>query len=233
MTIEQNIFKRAKVDLTKLADYGFKKSADHWVYSKIFMDGNFKAVVKIDVAGNICGDVYDTDSDDIYFPLRVESMEAGFVGAVRFEYEKILQDIKEHCCRINYFIYPQANRLAQKIYEKYGDVPCFPWDKFAGYGVFKNPENNKWYALVMNIDFAKLDQNCCGETEAVNLKVNADKIPDLITHKGFYSAYHMNKKNWITIVLDDSITDDVLFELLDESHAFTLFKQTKQKSKGI
>ena len=34
----------------------------------------------------------------------------------------------------------------------------------------------------------------------------------------------MNKKSWITIVLDDTVADDFLFELLDESHAFTLRK---------
>ena len=231
MTIEQNIFKRAMVDLTKLAGYGFEKSADKWIYRKIFMDGDFEAVVKIDKNGNIFGDVYETDSHDVYFPLRVESMEAGFVGEVRLEYEKILQDIRANCCLINYFVYPQANRLAQKIHEKYGNNPCFPWKKFNDYGVFRNPDNNKWYALIMNLDFAKIDKTRCGETEVVNLKLTENKILALIKRKGFYPAYHMNKKNWITIILDDSVADDLLFQLLDESHTFTLSERVRHKLK--
>ena len=71
-----------------------------------------------------------------------------FSEEVRSEYENILEDIKAHCCHINYFIHPQANRMAAEIYEKYGDEPIFPWDDFSG-GVFKNPTNGKWYAIVI------------------------------------------------------------------------------------
>ena len=225
MTIEQDIFKRAKIDFNKLAGYGFVKSELGWIYDKTFMNGDFKAVVRIDYNGNISGNVYETDCDEIYFPLRVESMAVGFAGEVRGEYEKILKDIKAHCCQINYFMFSQANRLAQRCYEKYGDYPCFPWDKFDGFGVFKNPNNNKWYALIMNIDRSKLDDSCSGETEAVNIKSDKEKISTLIKQNGFYPAYHMNKKNWVTVILDDTVDDDLLFELVDESHAFTLDKR--------
>ena len=230
MTIEQNIFRRAKFDFERLSAYGFAKSGDEWIYTKIFMNGDFRAVVRVDAKGKVSGNVYETDSDDIYFPLRVESMAAGFAGEVRAEYEKILQNIKADCCHINYFAGPQANRLTLKIYEKYGDNPSFPWEKFDDYGVFKNPDNNKWYALIMNLDLTKLDKKRSGKAEIVNIKLNEDKISALIGQKGFYPAYHMNKKSWITIVLDDSVSDETLFALLEESHAFTLGKRGKSKS---
>ena len=224
MNIEQNIFERAKVDFDKLAKYGFKKSGDSWWLTKTFMSGDFKAVVKIDSNGNVTGNVYEADSDEIYFPLRVEGMGAGFAGSVRTEYKKILEDIKYHCRFMRYFTYYQANRLALKIYEKYGDKPVFPWDKFDGYGVFKNLDNNKWYAIIMNINKSKLDKSLSGETEVVNLKLSKDEKAKLLKEKGFYPAYHMNKKNWISIQLDETISGEFLFTLLDESHSFTLVK---------
>lgn len=230
MSLEENIFKRAKIDFNKLEQYGFQQSENEWIYSKTFMNGDFRAVIKISESGIVSGNVYETDSDDIYVPLRVESMAAGFAGEVRGEYEKILQDIMEKCCRIKYFVFPQANRLCEKIREKYGDNPCFPWEKFNGHGVFKNPQNNKWYALIMCIDAAKIDKNLCGKIEVVNIKLSEDKIPHLHTEKGFYPAYHMNKKSWITIVLNDTVVDDMLFKLLDESHGFTVGKQSKNRS---
>lgn len=229
MTIEQNIFQRAQVDFNQLANYGFKKSGNSWLCTKTFMSGDFKAVVRVDANGNVSGDVYETDSDEIYIPLRVESMAVGFAGTVRKEYEKILEDIKAHCCYLNYFIHPQANRLSSKIYERYGDKPVFPWNDFSG-GVFKNPNNGKWYALIMNIDFAKLDKKRSGKVEVVNIKLNEDKILELHKQEGFYPAYHMNKKNWISIVLNDTVSDDMLFILLDESHAFTLGIRVKNKN---
>ena len=48
---------------------------------------------------------------------------------------------------------------------------------------------------------------------------------ELRKKEGIYPAYHMNKKSWITIVLDETVHDDVLFDLLAESHAFTLGKK--------
>ena len=225
MTLEEKIFKSAVVDFFKLKQFGFKKQNNEYIYRKNFMNDTFEAVIKVDEKGRFSGEVYETDSGEIYIPLRVESMASGFVGEVRKSYELILENIKLNCCNENYFCYEQANRLTSEIYEKYGDKPCFPWDKFEGYGVFKNQENNKWYALVMTLDFGKLDEEQNGEIEVVNLKLNKDKIAKLIGEKGFYPAYHMNKKNWITVTLNDFVADELLFELLDESHSFTLGKR--------
>jgi len=223
MSIEENIFKRAIIDFAKLKKYGFEKSGNKWNYTKLFMNGDFEAAVTIDDKGHISGAVYEAATGEEFLPLRVENME-GFAGEVRTEYEKILENIKANCCRINYFSQPQANRLTEMIYKTYGDVPSFPWDKFDGYGIFRNPNNQKWYAAVMNIDKSKLDKKLSGEIEVVNIKLNEDKIQHLLPQNGFYPAYHMNKKSWITIVLDDSIKDEVLFALVEESHAFTTGK---------
>jgi len=63
-----------------------------------------------------------------------------------------------------------------------------------------------------------------GNVEVVNIKLEPEKILSLHKEKGFYPAYHMNKKNWISILLNDTVPDQVLLVLLDESHAFTLPK---------
>jgi len=232
MNIEENIFKRATVVFEKLKDYGFAKERNGWLYTRDFMNGDFRAVVKIDEKGNITGNVFDADSGDVYFPLRIESVAIGFAGEVRAEYVKILEDIKAHCCRINYFISPQSNRLSAMIAVAYGDQPDFPWDKSPGCGVFRNPNNKKWYALVMNVDAGKVDKKRSGEVEIVNIKLDENKIPVLLGQKGFYPAYHMNKKNWITIVLDGTLSDAKLSALIAESRSFTLGKKGGRARNG-
>ena len=226
MTIEEKIFKRTIIDFDRLPKFGFTKSDDKWTYGELFMDGDFKAVVNITPQGLVSGTVFETATEDEFLPLRVENME-GFAGEVRAEYQKILENIKTDCCRINYFVRPQANRLTQAIYDEYGDEPIFPWDNDDA-GVFKNPNNGKWYALIMSIDRNKLDRKLSGEVEVVNIKLDEAKIPELHKQKGFYPAYHMNKKNWITITLDESVSDDVLLELVAESHAFTEGKHQRR-----
>ena len=226
MTIEDKIFKRTIIDFGRLEKFGFIKSDGKWTYSELFMDGDFKAVVNISPQSNVSGKVLETATDDEFLPLRVKDME-GFAGEVRAEYQKILERIKANCCRINYFVHSQANRLTQAIFDAYGDAPVFPWEN-CNYGVFKNPDNGKWYALIMSIDRSKLNKKLSGEVEVVNIKLDEAKIPELHKQAGFYPAYHMNKKNWLTITLDDTVPDDVLFELLKESHAFAVVKHRRR-----
>lgn len=218
MNIEENIFKRNKIDFSSLSCYGFSATPKGWQYTKTIMNGAFRAVIDIDKRGTVTGDVYEADSEDVYLPLRIESMVAGFAGEVRQAYEDILIDIKAHCCHKNYFITPQANRITHYIHQQYGDSPSFPWKKFSGYGIFRNPHNNKWYALIANLDKNKLDKKQSGEIEIINIKLAETKIQELLKQKGFYPAYHMNKKTWITILLDDTLSDNTIFKLLHESY---------------
>lgn len=80
----------------------------------------------------------------------------------------ILNDIKEQCTSPQYFLYPQSNRIAQYIIEKYHEYPEFPWDSDPQYGVFRHQSNQKWYALIMNINKNKLGSDN-QDIEIVNL----------------------------------------------------------------
>ena len=221
MTIEQNIFGKSLPDSTKLESYGFIRDGNNWTYQRLFMDNQFCATIKIDTTGKIVGTVLDVAANEPYLPLRVEDGIGGYSQKVRTEYQNILRDIKNCCCSENTFGAPQTNRLIEFIAQNYGHHPDFPWEKY-NIGVFKNPDSQKWYALIMEIDQNKLDKNQSGKIEVVNLKISPDKIPLLLEQNGFYPAYHMNKKNWITLTLDDTIKDKILFSLLGESHAFTI-----------
>ena len=42
--------------------------------------------------------------------------------------------------------------------------------------------------------------------EAVNLK--HDQVADLLSQMGIFPAFHMNKRYWISLPLDDTLTDE-------------------------
>ena len=48
--------------------------------------------------------------------------------------------------------------------------------------------------------------------------LNEEAVQKLVKQKGFYKAYHMNKKSWITIVLNDTLDDSMIKKLIDESY---------------
>ena len=215
MNIENEVFKRFKVDYKKLIDYGFVKENNDYLYEKEFFDNDFKAIIKIN-KNEIIGKVIDLVDNSEYTNLRLD-VDMPYVNKVRELYKEILIDIRDHCFNKKYFIYDQANRLTNYIIDKYKVFPEFLWEKYPYFCIFRNQKNNKWFALVTNIDRSKLE-NGSGEVEVLNIKLGEDKINDLIKQKGFYLAYHMKKKDWVSIIMDDTIPDKDLFNYLDLSY---------------
>lgn len=68
----------------------------------------------------------------------------------------------------------------------------------------------------MDIDYSKIDKNKNGLIYILNIKSN--NVDELISNNGFYPSYHMNKKNWITIVLDNNIDVNYIKSLIDISY---------------
>ena len=224
MMIEEKFFNRSLVDFSKIEPYGFTKTDTGFILEKFFMDHTFKAVITINKAGSVSGQVYDTDTGDIYLPLRVESVAGGFAEKIRTAYISVLEDVREKCFIPTLFVSNQANRITRKIFETYGDNPDFPWGEKDG-GVFRNPDTCKWYGLIMNTNKSKLDRKQSGAVDVMNLKISAEKIPELIKRDGVYPAYHMNKKYWISVVLNDTLPDETVMALIEESHSFSCPKK--------
>ncbi len=216
MNIENEIFKRTNVNIKQLEKYGFKKENNTYTFEKTFLNNEFKAIVNINDEGLVSGKVIDLQIDEEYTNIRTE-MTGEFVNNVRESYKKILLDIKKHCFETNYFITEQTNRINKYIKEKYNNEPEFLWEKFPGYAIYRNEDNNKWYGIIMNLDLSKLD-NGSGEIEIINVKLAENKIQELLKEKGFYEAYHMSKTDWISIILNDTLKDEEILSLLDESY---------------
>ncbi len=222
MTIEEEIFRKTKIDLEKLIKYGFKKERDCYTYSKNIMNDAFRVDIEIDNTGRVKGQIFDLEFEDKYTNFRVEESTGAFVGQVRDEFEKVLKDIRSKCFIREVFLYEQSNRITDAIKKKYGDDPEFEWDKFPGYATFRNSNSKKWYGIIMNIDKSKLKEKSSGEVEVIDIKLEPEIIEKLLQREGFYPAYHMNKKNWITIILDNTIPDSEIMDLINESYSYTV-----------
>lgn len=220
MNIENKIFEKTIIIYDRLISYGFKKIDNQYIISKNILDDSFRIDIKISTDGLVKGKVYDLSFNEEYTNYRVENQTGEFVNKIRKSFEDFLIDIRNNCTTPKYFITNQANRITDFIIKQYNDIPKFAWSKFPGYGIFKNPHNNKWYGLIMNINKNKID-NGNEKVEILNLKLSENKIKNLLNKKGFYEAYHMNKKNWITILLNDTIKDTEIINYIEESHRFT------------
>ena len=117
----------------------------------------------------------------------------------------------------------QANIVVKHIKSEYGANPEFLWpDRYPGYAVFRHSDNKKWFALVATISATSLGLKEDKAIDVINLKFDKNQTYDFAeTNDHVFPAYHMNKNNWITVVLDDGISDGMVFELIRKSYLLT------------
>ena len=158
--------------------------------------------------------VFDADTDEEYLPFNVLDNITGFVTGIREQVEDLVQEIKEKCLLNS----NMKLRLMEYCERKFGTEPEAPWEDSPDAYTFKTATRNKWYALFMTIPYKSLGLVAKGALDVVNIKLPPEKVLDLIDRVHFYPAYHMNKKHWITIVLDKEVDEPLVQQLLEESY---------------
>lgn len=63
------------------------------------------------------------------------------------------------------------------------------------------------------------------DIEMIDLQYYKDKVDDIIDFKSIFPGYHMNKKSWVTIVLDNEMNIEDIFKLIDISYTLSISKK--------
>ena len=229
MLVEQ-LFQKAHVNFERLLPFGFRPVEHGYDYSQLILDGDFRVDVSVSQQGKVTSRVFDLMTESEYANVHISTQHGEFVNKVREAYLSVLQSILTQCFHVEHFLAPQANRLAHYLAKKYENQPHFPWEKHPNFAVFKHENNQKWYALIMNLDKSKLLPKHQGEVNVLNLKIDPKQCQEKLTEAGIYPAYHMNKQHWVSIILDDTLSDDYLFQLLEQSYQLT---QNKSKTRKL
>lgn len=95
-----------------------------------------------------------------------------------------------------------------------------PFARDPDVAVFKHA-NNRWFGIIMDVSNEKLKIPTPGTTEVLNVKLDPVLIGILIQNKGYRPAYHMNKKHWVSVLLDGSVPKGMLVEHLMQSYELT------------
>lgn len=103
----------------------------------------------------------------------------------------------------------------------YQSTPEYLWAKYPDYAVLRHSDNKKWYAVVMNVSKDKLGLEGTEEVDIMDIKCDPEMIGSLRMTKGIFAGYHMNKRNWISVLLDGSINESTIYSLLDMSFSLT------------
>ncbi len=111
--------------------------------------------------------------------------------------------------------------IEKYINENYDVIKEYPWEKYPNYTTFKHRNNKKWFALIADVPFKKLQIKKDGMVDVINLKNIPEMIGGLRKEEGILPAYHMNKEHWITILLDGTVSKQKICDLIDISYDLT------------
>ena len=116
------------------------------------------------------------------------------------------------------------------IKKKYKISPEYPWAKYDSNAVFRHSDNKKWFVLVMGVEKNKLGLSGAGYVDVIDLKIDDMMFRDMLLQKeGIFPGYHMNKDHWITVLLDGTVEEAVIYDLIDASFLATASKKKKGK----
>ena len=212
------IFKAYQFNSKKAKEYGFIENQGVWTYSLTILQGDFLMKITVEDS-DLTFQVFDQETGELYPQVHMESMRGTFVGTVREACLEVLYDIRKACFEVQEFLCPQTKRIMALVREKYGNQLEYLWEKSPDTAVLRHEDNQKWYAILMRIPWDRLDKGRDGLVEAVNLK--HDQVADLLSQNGIYPAFHMNKRYWISLPLDDTLTDEKVLELFERSWFLT------------
>ncbi|MFT4452327.1 MmcQ/YjbR family DNA-binding protein [Parvimonas sp. G1425] len=203
---DKNIFN------SKLAiAYGFSKVGDYYILQSDIDMENFNVIVKIDkVSFEV--NVIELPFNEEYILFNVLDSKGKFVSKIRTKVNELIEDIVKNCfTSLDY-----RKLLLDYVREKYGTIPEEPWED-NNHATIKTSNSKKWYGIFMYLPYKTLGLDKSEKIDVLNIKLNPELIESLIDKKHFFPAYHMNKKYWITILLDSDMNMDLVKSLIDES----------------
>lgn len=204
-----------KLNREKILQHGFDIDGENFIRRQK-ISGDLTLTIIIDSKGSVTTKIFDSDGEPYTLHL-VEGAAGKFVGAVKAEHERILAEVMAQCFDDEIFSARQTKFIVAHIDETFGDAPEFLWEKYPTFAVFRRRDNRKWYALIAGIPKKFLRLEGDGDVEIMNVRVEPDELDRIADDEKYFRGWHMNKRSWLTVRLDETLTDEELTARLETS----------------
>ncbi len=213
----EDIFHSRKLNINKLMCYGFKSKGNYWIYNTTIMNGDFTLNISVFENGDVDTDLIDNETNEPYILYKTNA-SGTFVGEVRAEIEKVLRNIADECFDFSVFKTEQALKIIEYVRDTYSDELEFLWAKFPDNAVWRRKDNNKWYGIIMTVSRNKLGLSSNEVVEIMDLRLEKEQMSKTVDNERYFPGWHMNKKSWYTIILDNSVSTEEICYRIDESY---------------
>ena len=222
MNAFQSIFHKRRVVINALEPFGFRPTDTGYVYEKTLLESGFQMTVTVAADGEVKTAVIDPSFNEPYTLHLTDGATGSFVGGVRSEYEQVLMEIADRCFVPDVFKSAQAKELIVYVRDAYGDELEFLWEKFPDNAVWRRKDTTKWYGALLTVSKRKLGIPSDEMVEIIDLRIAPESMGSLIDHNRYFPGWHMNKKNWYTVILDGSASSGELRQRIDESYLLAI-----------
>ncbi len=209
----------------RLQAWGFEPLAGGgYCYSGTLQGGVFRVRVEMPHPGEgFMSVVAEGGEDEWRVRFGAQGMERPrkapwFASVLKAELKALLERIAEECFEPDVFHAPQSLELMAHVQQHYGDELEYLWKRFPENAVWRRPDTQKWYGALLQLSRRKLGQDSDEHVEILDFRVPAAEMSQLVDGTRFLPGYHMNKRNWCTVVLDGSVPMEEIMRWLATSH---------------
>ena len=142
MELADRVFEGREYDKQLLHDYGFKPFDSAFRYETLIMDGQFIFQVTI-LDDRFYSDVTEVETGDIFSLYHVDDATGSFIGQLKYEAEKILNDIRKKCFNNEIFKCSQTKIVLEYVFKKYSSKAEYLWNKYPHNAVLRREDNKK------------------------------------------------------------------------------------------
>lgn len=217
--------KKGKINDDLLLKSGFTRWKNGFNYCCNIIDGQMKLCFFV-LNGKLYSEIIDEFDEEYTLHLN-EGADGEFVGRVKNEYESKLNEVLDEIIEYRSYKSVQANEIIEYLRLKYNNELEFLWDD--DNAIARRLDNKKWYIVFMTISKSKLGFKSNDRIEVINLRLTEENVAKCVDNSRFFPAYHMNKRYWITLMLDGGIETAEIFKLIDESYDLVSNKRKVKK----
>ncbi len=212
------LFKDRLLNEERLLDYGFEQTGNEYVYHTPIAKGQMQLTIVVTKDNEVNTQIVDSESGEEYVMHLVDDAIGEFVGSIKEEYENILRRIESFCFDKDIFKSQQARKIIKYIREKYNDELEYLWEMFPKYAVWRRKDSRKWYGILLTIPKYKIGLEGNDIIEILDLRIKSDELEEILDERRYFFGYHMNKKNWLTICLNETVPLEEICTRIDASY---------------
>ena len=214
-------FENKRVNMSKLSQFGFEPNqGGRYQFRTLIMQGQFELTLTLNVDDGLNTELTDTSTGEAYVLHLAPRAQGQFVGQVVQAYQDVLHKVEQDCYDNDVFKSSQERNLITQIKDLYGDELEFLWSKFLQNAVWRRADTHKWYGALLTVTTDKLALPGATHTVTVlDLRARPNDLVTLIDGQHYLPGYHMNKKHWYSIVLDDTVPLATIMERVRDSYA--------------